>query len=149
MKKLLTIGFILLGLYAAGLFLVSYTPVMSWQKSQQLTNYTIWSQLQAWRLNAGYPAYRESHRTCDIAQFRLKQIQKKFDHHGLKIKDFCSNGEICKIAENIARGQSDARTLLDDWLGSPPHAANLKQSFTEGCVATNGYYTVLILASFQ
>jgi uncharacterized protein YkwD len=55
--------------------------------------------------------------------------------------------QACTVAENIARGQSDIRSVLTDWMGSPGHRANiLNPQVTQYGFAGAGSVWVLVLA---
>lgn len=53
----------------------------------------------------------------------------------------------CLVAENIARGQPDIRTLVSDWMASPGHRSNiLNPQLTQYGFAQAGSVWVLVLA---
>ncbi|WP_198020744.1 CAP domain-containing protein [Roseicyclus elongatus] len=53
----------------------------------------------------------------------------------------------CRTAENIARGQSDLRTVLSDWTASAEHRRNmLDPRVTDYGIARAGSVWVLVLA---
>lgn len=109
----------------------------------------IWDVLQQWREQKGYVPYVESERVCEVAKTRLREIQQRFDHSQFRAHRFCNEGEICKIAENLAKGQTTAEQVVNDWLASPVHATNLNGGFHESCVATDGYHVVHIFATYE
>lgn len=109
----------------------------------------IWTVVQQWREQKGFAAYAESTRVCEIAKTRLREVQQRFDHSQFRAQRFCNEGEVCKIAENLAKGQTSAEQVVNDWLSSPVHAANLKGGFRESCIETDGYHVVHIFATYQ
>jgi uncharacterized protein YkwD len=55
--------------------------------------------------------------------------------------------QACLVAENIARGQSDIRSVLADWMTSPGHRSNiLNPQVTQYGFAGAGSVWVLVLA---
>jgi uncharacterized protein YkwD len=55
--------------------------------------------------------------------------------------------QACLVAENIARGQPDIRSVVADWMTSPGHRANiLNPQVTQYGFAGAGSVWVLVLA---
>ena len=51
------------------------------------------------------------------------------------------------VGENIAMGQNSGRAVVNTWMNSPPHRANiLREEFTTMGIGAYGEYYVLILA---
>lgn len=91
-----------------------------------------------------------------VAALRAQELVQKFDHTRPNGSDCFSAiseaGISCWTAgENIAAGQSSAKSVMDDWMNSPGHKANiLSTSFTKigvGLYKTSsgyGYYWVQV-----
>ena len=141
-KLLVVAGLLLFGSILVAGFIASH-PRGSLNKEE------IWSLIQQWRQEQGYAQYAESERVCEVASIRLREVQQQFDHSKFRANRFCEDGEICKIAENLAKGQSSAEEVVNAWLASPVHAINLNGSFRESCIKTDGYHVVHIFATYQ
>lgn len=58
-----------------------------------------------------------------------------------------ANFNACAVAENIAQGQPDIRTVITEWMGSDGHRRNiLNAQFTQFGFAESGGNWVLVLA---
>lgn len=80
------------------------------------------------------------------------RINGVLSHRGSDGSDIAGRAEqqgyrYCLLAENIAEGQSSARQVMQDWINSPGHRANLMaMGVTEIGVAQDGRYWVMVLA---
>ena len=60
-----------------------------------------------------------------------------------------ATGPFRLVGENIARGQTTARGVVDAWMASPPHRANVLGQFTHvgvGVQLRDGMYCAVFLA---
>jgi uncharacterized protein YkwD len=80
---------------------------------------------------------------CNFAQTRAQEISTGFNHEGFnnrvnsKTLPYKSFSE---VVENIAQN-SNYKEVLNSWLNSPPHTANLEKDVPFGCVAIlNSFY---------
>lgn len=87
-----------------------------------------------WRVREGYQPYAKANRLCEFAAIRAEEIQAEWSHSGFYYDRVCTQEEQCYLAENLAKGQSTEEQVLDDWLHSASHAANLKASYTYACI---------------
>ena len=78
----------------------------------------------------GLSKLRLSETLFDMAQVRCEEIAQSFSHtrpdgsSGFSIYDDYGIG-YWFVAENIAAGQSDPQSVIDTWLSSPGHRANM------------------------
>lgn len=102
---------------------------------------TIFGLVQGFRVNNLMNPYVKSELLCNIAQTRLKDVEKKFSHEGFRADRFCKD---CFMGENIAENYTDEQVLLDAWLNSASHSANLHAPFSKSCIKTDGNKVVQI-----
>lgn len=105
------------------------------------------------RENNGLSPLSENSTLGDYAQVRSKEIVSKFSHErpdGTRAIDYVGGlGTFRTYGENIAMGQQTPEAVVDAWMNSPGHRANiLKENFTMigvGCYKSGGaYYWVQI-----
>jgi uncharacterized protein YkwD len=113
----------------------------------QIDENKLWSLIQDWRVRNNLKPYIKDQRLCEIASVRLKDIQTDWSHKKFIAKRFCGNS-YCKIAENLAWAYVYPETLLDTWLNSLSHAANLKANYRYSCIVTNSDYTIQVFGNF-
>lgn len=100
------------------------------------------------RANYGLSPLSESSALGDFAQTRSKEIVSLFDHtrpNGNRaVNDILALGGLRTCGENIAMGQPTPEAVVDAWMNSPGHRANiLKEDFTMigvGCSFGGGAY---------
>lgn len=109
---------------------------------RSLDNYgdarVLWALVQDWRIRNGYKPYVEDERLCEPAGRRAAEASIEFSHR------LFSNGfsnsvmrdlSYYALGENLATGNIGATDMLDGWLDSPSHRANLEDDeFTHGCI---------------
>lgn len=108
---------------------------------------SVWDLVQRWRADNGLPMYQQNDRVCEIAQQRLNEVKTNWSHDGFRWERFCPNGD-CLLSENLARKFSTEQSVLDGWLSSSSHRANLQKDYQYACIATDGNYVVHILGNF-
>jgi uncharacterized protein YkwD len=129
-------------------FLLAVAYIHSSSLRPGLDHDRLWISINRWRAEKGLPEYIQSARLCDIAERRLREVRRTFDHGGFSAQRFCSNDETCKLAENLAKGYASELDVIRGWESSPAHAANLVQPFRYSCLATDGTYVVHIFGDF-
>lgn len=107
------------------------------------------------RAGKGMPAIAYSDRLEKVARSHARDMMKKgfFSHKG-------SNGSTvgkrakragyrwCLVAENIAKGQKDIKTVMESWRTSPSHYQNLvRKGIREFAVAHEGDVWVMVLGA--
>lgn len=122
-------------------------PPTSPRDSQALVEALI-EGLNVERAKAGLPRLSLSAPLCDLAEYHTtRMIDANFFSHvdPFDKSDVAARAEkfeyaFVKIGENLAAGQRSAREVLDDWLASPVHRANvLDPEFTDaGAVVFDG-----------
>jgi len=78
---------------------------------------------------------------CNFAKKRLKQIHTDFTHVGYKrevLKTYCQQ---CRDSgENLAKGQPDESSIVQDWITSPEHLANITNpQYSLTCIVVDKY----------
>ena len=109
------------------------------------------------RAAVGLSALKNDSTLAAVADLRAEEITRKFDHTRPDGTDCFTAFESAGIknvymGENIALGQVDASDVMNSWMNSSGHKANiLKSEFTRigvGCYEYNGrYYWVQCFAS--
>ena len=104
--------------------------------------------IQQYRLDNHLKQFKTSNFICDIARIRLEEIKKSFSHEGFSTERFCYSQ--CSLGENLAQKYqiNQEEKLLNDWLNSQNHAAEIKSSYTHSCLKTDGNYVVQIFGYY-
>ena len=81
---------------------------------------------------------------CGIADKRAIEIQKDWSHDGFaKYKGENRPSGYVVIGENLATGQKDSKTVMDEWKLSPSHNENLlRPQYKSTCVRCSSSYSV-------
>jgi uncharacterized protein YkwD len=101
--------------------------------------------INKWRVSQNLNPYTESEFLCKVAEDRLPEIVKEFNHDKLNYKRWCDD---CYISENIAQGYYTNKETLDGWLASPSHKAALLRNYTHTCFSTNGSESIQIFGYY-
>lgn len=97
----------------------------------------LWTLINDYRKNKNLPEIKQDQTLCAFADKRAKQIADDWSHEGFNevsptSKDVCPE---CKVVgENLARDYFTPEEILQAWLESPTHKANLTYSFNIGCL---------------
>lgn len=119
------------------------------QQTKTVNTQLLWSLVQKWRIDNQLPAYTLDTLTCTTAIIRSKQIQTDWSHQGfLANPERWCGGNACHIAENLASNIKDEQTILNLWLQSPRHLANLKADYPYACIACDQNYCAQIFARY-
>lgn len=81
--------------------------------------------------------------TCAFAQTRLVEVEQNFSHAGFYARVPELRREAYRWDENLAKNFPTPISVLYGWENSPTHRANLLDTSTYGCVASDGKYWVL------
>jgi hypothetical protein len=101
----------------------------------------LWSLVQEWRVENQKTKYVENSRLCRYAKTRLDQLKTDYSHR-LFLKEVRNYFPTEDVAENISEGYLNEKMILNAWLSSASHEANLKKDYTYSCIATDGNYVV-------
>lgn len=83
---------------------------------------------------------------CGLAATRIFDITKNFNHDGFKTM-VCRNCTF--ISENLAENFPNNKNLLNAWIDSPGHNANLLRPVTDACVVSNNGYHVFLAGTLK
>ena len=89
-----------------------------------------------WRIKNGLQAFTKDADLCAYADKRSVEIQTDFSH----TKFLSSPCNVKQCGENLAKGLSTENVVLQDWVNSPEHLANLKYSYSSMCISCKGNY---------
>lgn len=64
---------------------------------------------------------------------RVNEITEKFSHQRLDGSDFYTVDASCVWGENLAKGYNSADEVVDAWMASPSHRANILSSNYSTC----------------
>lgn len=105
-----------------------------------LDDRVVWENIQNWRAEQSLPQYIEHQGLCKLADKRLPQLYKDYNHIIFSDEDYKLAG-VKTISENIVTQIYYDSEPLNKWLSSPKHAAALKRKdFTHSCLRCgNGY----------
>ena len=105
----------------------------------------VWTQVNAAREAAGLDPLALDDALCEAAQVRAEELAQVFDHtrpNGescFTVLDEVDVGDYHTAGENIAMGYGDADSVMDGWMNSPGHRANiLNEDFSRIGVAHAG-----------
>ena len=105
----------------------------------------VWTQVNAAREAAGLDPLALDDALCEAAQVRAEELAQVFDHtrpNGescFTVLDEVDVGGYHTAGENIAMGYGDADSVMDGWMNSPGHRANiLNEDFSRIGVAHAG-----------
>lgn len=126
---------------------VSSTPYVL----QPADEMELFSLIQNWRKINGYEVYIWDNELEDTALKRLQQIKQDWSHSGfwnISKEKMCGVKD-CWYGENLAKDSYDEQLLLDTWLKSPTHEANLKANYGATYIACEDSYCVQIFRSYS
>ena len=74
---------------------------------------------------------RDLQQVARVHSRRMAEGLIPFGHQNFeeRAKQLGQNLHCLRLAENVAEGQNDAETVLEAWLNSPPHRANIEGDF--------------------
>lgn len=98
------------------------------------------TRVNQYRATQGLPAVQSSAEVCAFATTRAGEIAKSFTHAGFNTR--IANHTLpyahwTRATENIAE-TADYKQVVDLWINSPEHAANMRDNTPYVCVAQNG-----------
>ncbi len=111
------------------------------------------SELNSIRKRNGLKPMKPSKKLMQAAKAHAQDMVKNnlFSHYGsdkshVGIRAERAGYDYCHIAENLAKGQGDVKTVFNDWMNSPTHKANIfsKQANNFGIVKGPGNVWVLV-----
>lgn len=77
------------------------------------------------RIAAGLPAYVWSPELVIAAQIRAKESAKQFSHTRPDGTSYWTVNSNIVYGENLARGYNSAKSMVEGWMNSPTHKANI------------------------
>lgn len=118
------------------------TPTQSQQQNSSTVQQYIMNAINAYRSSKGLSAVQTDSYTCNFAKTRASEISKSFDHSGFQNR--VNNSTIPYpsyhlITENIAM-MSNYKDVVNMWIQSPGHAANMRKDTPYVCVEQYGNY---------
>lgn len=105
--------------------------------------------IQEWRLSQGLKQYTVDPNLCTFAKKRADEIfteKNDMSHDGIWKYKSELLGTYEGFSENLARNWSP-ELMLDWWLHSASHEANLRRDRPLTCVKCKGYYCVQLFAT--
>lgn len=118
-----------------------YAADASTRTANEVTAYII-HEVNVYRASYGLSPVKTSDETCRFAEIRAKEISTNFSHAGFEER--YKNGTLpykswSVIKENLAM-TSDYKKVVDMWIHSPGHAANMRADTPYVCVRQYGSY---------
>jgi uncharacterized protein YkwD len=100
------------------------------------------AEINAYRVSRGLSEVKTDPYTCEFAKIRAKEISVSFNHNGFSQR--IASGTLpypgySSIAENIAMNP-DYKNVVDSWLDSSGHRANIEKDTPFVCVENEGNY---------
>lgn len=147
MKPFLIVTFFLFGAYWLYLFVLAYSP-----KSENIVktaqySYTqptripfsesrLWNLINDWQIKQGWKPYIEHQKLCEITEKRLIEVKNDWSHS--QFKKHWTEIDYLDLGENLAKDFSTEEQMLESWLNSPTHLANLTKYHTYSCLRCDG-----------
>lgn len=115
----------------------------------QIDEDKLWTVVNEWKYEEDGYSFSKNANLCEYADIRAKQIKTDWSHEG--VKDFYpliySHG-FHNAGENLGRDIVREDYLLNSWLNSPTHRANLEKNYTHSCIRCEDNYCVQLFASY-
>lgn len=92
----------------------------------------LWVRIQNWRKLHGYNQYIKNDGLCIKAYQRLKDIRDSFNHDKFYIR--AKEIGFTNIGENLSRNIAFPDDVMNAWLKSSSHSANLKKNYVYSCL---------------
>lgn len=114
-------------------------PVLVLSKEDHIIN-----EINSYRISKGLSSTKKEQFTCEFAKLRSIEISKSFNHDGFT--DRINNKSLpypsySQVIENIANN-GDYKQVVNMWINSPSHAANIKKDTLYACVGNFGNFYV-------
>jgi uncharacterized protein YkwD len=103
---------------------------------------SIMSEINAYRASQGLPSVQTSGETCSFASTRAAEIVSNFSHDGFQSRIDSKTlpySSWSAVTENIAM-TSNYKDVVQMWINSPGHAANMRADTPFVCVRQSGNY---------
>lgn len=106
----------------------------------------LWNRVQNWRVQTGLPKYIINYDLCIIADMRVEEIKKEFNHDGFfdHSPEYLYYSNMSELAENLVKNYPDEDTMLSKWLDSEGHRRNLQDGYTYSCIRCSENHCVQI-----
>lgn len=130
--------------------LVGYVFGGIFYDSFNLTNQSLWKEIQQWRHSEGLPYYTLDKTLCEWADKRLDDIKQenppthKSFYERLNLYPY--KGE---MGENLSWGIASETKTLEGWLNSPSHAKLLRKDYEYSCIKTHGTLAVQLFFNYD
>jgi uncharacterized protein YkwD len=96
------------------------------------------SEVNAYRAKNGLSSVTTDSKSCAYATQRSKEIVSDFSHNGFNSTRLAqAYGRYSSAFENIASGYT-YRTVINAWINSAGHAANMRSNVTYVCIGWTG-----------
>lgn len=95
-----------------------------------------------YRRSQGLDEVKMDPNTCDFAKIRAEEIVTNFNHDGFRNRIESKTlpyNDYSEVTENIAM-TSNFQEVVDLWINSPGHAANMRKNTPYVCIEKSGNY---------
>lgn len=99
-------------------------------------------QINNYRHSQGLTAVQSDSNTCNFAKIRAQEIANNFNHDGFNNRISSKTlpyPSYTKVIENIAM-TSNSGDVVNMWINSPGHAANMRADTPYACVQSSGNF---------
>lgn len=100
----------------------------------------LFSLVQQWRVENDLPQYEIDEKLCKYASVRLTEIQSDWSHSGFKKQS--REAGFNHTAENLGKDFQKPESMLNAWLNSETHRANLDRDYTHSCIKCENQHCV-------
>lgn len=131
-------------------FGINRLRVQSTNTNNVISSSQLFEDVNQWRATENKPAFIENAELCSLATVRLEEIQDDWSHDGFlpKANPLVEQKKFVMLGENLASQYQagDEKLILNTWLLSPSHKANLDADFTQSCMKCDDDSCVQIFA---
>lgn len=106
----------------------------------------LWTEVNDWKERVGGYRYIKDKKLCEYASIRVEELKKDYSHNGFR--NLHRTDSFIKLGENLSSGEEAVNVILQLWLTSPTHKANLDENFTHSCIKCEENYCVHLFGKY-
>lgn len=127
---------------------VEHIPLNGIPDRESVVDKKIFDEVNRWRIENNLPYLSSDTVVCQIAQKRLSETEKQWNHNGFYKYADTDCPSKCILGENLAKDFSSEDSVLESWINSDSHRKNLEGDYKHACVATDGNHVVMIFGDY-
>lgn len=132
--------------------LIQYTPPQVPEPAPVVEEVSdpVLAEINEYRKEFGLAPYIESPETCAFAEYRAKEVLRGWNHEGFLSTTTRESfyGPRHVAAENLAKNY-EAQDVVEAWIESPTHEANLRRYLKNACVRSYENHWAFEAANYE